>query len=168
MKYRKKFVFRKSPNIIKGLIFLMLILSPFKAPNMVWHNTTETVVEAIVTHPTPIVIEYQTNLTYSFGKNDCSSFIQTIYKTNFNIDLPRTSLQISKLGRTIPIDSIQIGALLFYNRTSRGSPSNTISHVAIYLGNDSILHLVSAGVTIDNVNKKFYKNRLVRIKKLFK
>ena len=106
---------------------------------------------------------------YKYGSSDtnsfdCSSLIKHIYETQFDTILPRTSRLQSDLGVEVSLDSIKVGDLLFYNRTSRGKPSTRISHVAIYVGKDIILHSVSKGIRIDSVSRRYYKDRLVSIR----
>lgn len=79
-------------------------------------------------------------IPYRWGGNtpetgmDCSGFIRYLYKTSLGINLPRTSAEMSKLGKRISIDKIEPGDLLFFN-TKRGA--NT--HVGMYLGNNKMI-----------------------------
>jgi len=79
-------------------------------------------------------------IPYRWGGNtpetgmDCSGFIRYLYKTSLGINLPRTSAEMSKLGKRISIDKIEPGDLLFFN-TRRGA--NT--HVGMYLGNNKMI-----------------------------
>lgn len=91
-------------------------------------------------------------------KMDCSGTVQYIYKTLFDIELPRSSydqyVHVKKLGnfREAPrtadgkIDTIALrkqlrtGDLLFWTNTYTGIPEDRkppVSHVMIYLGKNS-------------------------------
>lgn len=65
---------------------------------------------------------------------DCSGFTQQIYK-HFGIDIPRTSGEQSKSGKKIStLSDAQPGDLFFYG------DAGTVNHVALYLGNNTIVH----------------------------
>ena len=74
-------------------------------------------------------------IPYKFGGKhpstglDCSGLVWYVYK-NFGIALPHGSYNQINVGKSVSINELQPGDLLFY-----GSRSN-IHHVAIYSGND--------------------------------
>ena len=72
---------------------------------------------------------------------DCSSFVQYVYKKN-GISLPRSSREQAKVGRYVPRSQLRAGDLVFFSIP--GSPG-LIHHVAIYAGNNQILHTYGAG-----------------------
>lgn len=81
---------------------------------------------------------------YQFGSSssttrtfDCSSFTQRVFK-KAGIQLPRNSRQQSKIGTAVSKSNLQVGDLIFF-KSYRGS-SKRITHVAIYAGNNKILH----------------------------
>src|SRR3990167_8061104 len=57
-------------------------------------------------------------IPYRWGGNtpetgmDCSAFIRYVFKKSMGIDLPRTSAEISKLGKRIHIDQLEPGDLI--------------------------------------------------------
>lgn len=79
---------------------------------------------------------------------DCSSFTQYVYK-QINIDIPRsTLLQAVHAGKEIPPnENLEIGDLLFF-RGSKGHYDDElfpgrqiyIGHVALYIGNNKVIH----------------------------
>ncbi|MFD0711675.1 C40 family peptidase [Paenibacillus sp. GCM10027626] len=75
-------------------------------------------------------------VTYAF---DCSSFTQYVYK-KIGINLPRTSRQQAKVGTYVPRSNLKRGDLVFFRTTGKG-----IGHVAIYVGNNKILHTYGQG-----------------------
>ena len=87
---------------------------------------------------------------------DCSGLVRLVYKDAANIDLPRTSLEISREGEKINSDELQPGDLVFFNTLKRG-----FSHVGIYLGDNKFIHSPSAGgqVRIESMNIAYWKNR---------
>jgi peptidoglycan DL-endopeptidase LytE len=67
---------------------------------------------------------------------DCSGFVQYVFGRN-GVDLPRTSRQQAAAGRPVPLDveSLRPGDLLLF-----ASGGTTVNHVAIYVGDNRILH----------------------------
>lgn len=78
---------------------------------------------------------------------DCSGFTQSVYK-NFGISIPRTSRSQAYSGRTVSLDKIQPGDLIFYTKNGR------INHVVIYIGNGKVVGAASRkeGITIKSYN----------------
>jgi cell wall-associated NlpC family hydrolase len=72
---------------------------------------------------------------------DCSGFVQYVFARQ-GITLPRTSRQQASAGRALPLStaSLRPGDLLFF-----ASGGRTINHVAIYAGNNRILHSSAGG-----------------------
>ena len=65
---------------------------------------------------------------------DCSGFTQQVYM-HFGINIPRTSGEQSQSGKKInSLAEAKPGDLLFY------ADGGTVSHVALYLGNNTIVH----------------------------
>lgn len=79
---------------------------------------------------------------------DCSGFVQSIYK-NFNIKISRTSRSQAGDGKKISVSELQPGDLLFY-----ANSSGTINHVAMYIGDDKVIHASSpkSGIKISTYN----------------
>jgi len=72
---------------------------------------------------------------------DCSSFVRHVYGQH-GINLPRNSRQQFQVGRAIPLSWLREGDLLFFTTPKRKKKNGLerIGHVAIYLGNHTILH----------------------------
>ena len=72
---------------------------------------------------------------------DCSGFVQYVFGRN-SVKLPRTSRQQAKVGTAMPrsFGRLSPGDLVMF--AERGRP---ISHVAIYAGNNRIIHATSSG-----------------------
>jgi Cell wall-associated hydrolases (invasion-associated proteins) len=85
---------------------------------------------------------------YKFGANyardrafDCSEFTRVVFGKN-GITLPRSSRQQAQVGRTVALNALQKGDLIFFDTSSARAG---IDHVAIYAGNGKILHAIPRG-----------------------
>lgn len=78
---------------------------------------------------------------------DCSGFTQSVFRDN-GYSIPRTSRTQAMGGRSISINNIQPGDLIFYER------NNTINHVGIYIGNGKVISASSpeTGIRITAYN----------------
>jgi cell wall-associated NlpC family hydrolase len=72
---------------------------------------------------------------------DCSGFVQYVYGRH-GVRLPRTSREQASAGAAVPlgVESLQPGDLLLF--ASRGT---IVNHVAIYVGENRILHSSAGG-----------------------
>ena len=96
---------------------------------------------------------------------DCSGYTQYIYK-QIGINLPRTALLQSKVGKKIKNKSYQKGDLLFFlTDKKRGIP---ITHVGIYLEDNKFIHAASTkkGIIISDLKKSKYSSLLVSVSRL--
>jgi peptidoglycan endopeptidase LytE len=107
---------------------------------------------------------------YRFGGSsvrglDCSAFVKKIYQF-FDITLPRTASEQSRVGQRIARKDLKEGDLIFFN-TRRA-----IGHVGIYIGDNQFVHAAAGQqrmVKIDTLEKPYYDQRFakaVRIKEL--
>ncbi len=105
---------------------------------------------------------------YKFGGEsfktgiDCSAFVMKVFR-KINIRLPRTTWGQHKYGIKIPLSSIRVGDLVFFN-TRRGPHS----HVGIYIGHNKFIHASSGRVHDVTISRLagFYKrhfNHAVRV-----
>lgn len=100
---------------------------------------------------------------YRFGAKvgsryyDCSLFTQKVYRDN-GIYLPRDSRQQYNYVNKIKKSQVRKGDLVFYDTKRDGR----IDHVAIYMGNNKLLHTykVGIGVTVSKVNN-YWSSRYV-------
>jgi len=97
--------------------------------------------------------EKQIGKPYKFGAKlkeapnifDCSSFIQYLFK-KIGIDLPRTALQQAHFGKKVKISNLEPGDLIFLKRKwGHYNPEypQGIGHVAMYIGDNMIIHAFS-------------------------
>lgn len=101
-------------------------------------------------------------IRYKFGGNapenglDCSGLVRYVFKEAWGANLPRTSQEISQVGKKVDTHDLQPGDLVFYNTLRR-----SFSHVGIYLGDNKFIHAPSAGgqVRIESMDLKYWKAR---------
>ncbi|NBF39509.1 MAG: hypothetical protein GVY14_03750 [Spirochaetes bacterium] len=102
---------------------------------------------------------------YCFGSAspncfDCSGFVNYIYRPHVP-DLPRSSRAMARFGESVGVDQVRPGDLLFF---ATGPDPGIISHVAIYIGQDSIIHAISdgpeRGVTMTPLSARYWSRRV--------
>lgn len=101
-------------------------------------------------------------IRYKYGGNtpenglDCSGLVRYVFKESWGAELPRTSEEISRLGKKVDTKDLQPGDLVFYNTLRRG-----FSHVGIYLGDNKFIHSPSSGgeVRIESMDLSYWKKR---------
>jgi len=107
--------------------------------------------------------------TYKFGGNDlitgidCSGYVKKVF-SRFNVNLPRTARDIYyRSGESVKKSELDTGDLVFFTTYAKFP-----SHVGIYIGNDEFIHASSASrkVTIDSINKQYYRKRYIGAKRV--
>lgn len=97
---------------------------------------------------------------YRYGGNnpdsgfDCSGFVSHVYRHTIGIELPRSSIGMSHLGKTVDRNALRPGDLVFFNTLHR-----KFSHVGIYLGDNNFIHSPSGGgsVRIDDLDNHYWR-----------
>lgn len=94
---------------------------------------------------------------------DCSGFVSYVYGRAANINLPRTSRSMSRLGISIEKNNLQIGDLVFFNTLK-----SDFSHVGIYVGDGKFIHAPSAGssVRVESMQSVYWEKRFNGAKRL--
>ena len=120
------------------------------------HNFTHKATELAMTAMTLIGAHYKYGGNSPETGIDCSGLVRYVFKEAWGTTLPRTSLELSKVGQEVSKDELQPGDLVFYNTMRRN-----YSHVGIYLGDNKFIHAPSSGKTvrIDNMELSYWKNR---------
>lgn len=100
------------------------------------------------------------------GQNgiDCSGLVQKVYADVFDIDLPRSSFEQSRLDKmeNVSGEQIETGDLLFF-----GPRRKHVNHVGIYLAGGYFLHAArSEGVTISRLDDSYWKSRWMLTKRV--
>jgi NlpC/P60 family len=96
---------------------------------------------------------------------DCSCFVQTLFNKVFNIKIKRTSLA-QFCDRDVALftnrSQYELGDLIFFKTNiSRETRNNRVTHVGFYLTNGYFVQSSSAGVNIANLNRGYWKSRVV-------
>lgn len=103
-----------------------------------------------------------TSTTKSF---DCSSFMKYIF-SKYGVNLPRSSVAQSKVGKAVSKANLRVGDLVFFSSGSRANGKN-VTHVAVYAGNGKILHTYgSPGVTISDLNSGNWKRTYLKARRV--
>lgn len=101
---------------------------------------------------------------YRFGGSsvrgiDCSAFVAKVYQF-FDVKLPRTAREQSRMGVRVAKSDLEEGDLVFFN-TRRA-----FGHVGIYIGNNEFIHASSGRsgkhVRIDSLDKPYYNQRFIK------
>ena len=111
------------------------------------------------------VVEGYLGVPYKWGGTtragmDCSAFARAIFRQTYGIELPRTTRQIYRVGRTVNRrQDLKSGDLVFFRDTFSGPG---VSHIGIYLGKGRFAHVgVSTGATITALNHPYFRLRYV-------
>jgi cell wall-associated NlpC family hydrolase len=98
---------------------------------------------------------------YRYGGNDsnaidCSGFVKAVFQEVYDINLPRKSAEIYRLGTKIGKGSLETADLVFFSTAGWRS----INHVGIYLSDNKFVHSsTSQGVTISRLDEEYWKRR---------
>jgi cell wall-associated NlpC family hydrolase len=93
--------------------------------------------------------QYGSNGPYSF---DCSGFVRYVFSLN-GIDLPRVADEQARAGAKVP--SPAPGDLVFFSAGRNGY----MTHVGIYIGNNSFINADDQGVDIKSLDDPWYQSR---------
>lgn len=101
-------------------------------------------------------------IRYTLGGNspehgmDCSGLVQYVFKDAWGTLLPRTAVEISRVGERIDARELRPGDLVFYNTLKRA-----FSHVGIYLGDNKFIHSPSPGgeVRVERMDVAYWTKR---------
>jgi cell wall-associated NlpC family hydrolase len=100
---------------------------------------------------------------------DCSGFITYVFN-HFGIAVPRSSIDFTQVGKTIPVPEAKRGDLILFTGTD--STERTIGHMGLVVANGNELEFIHStsgkamGVTITPLNA-YYKKRFVRVARIF-
>lgn len=99
---------------------------------------------------------------------DCSSFVQYVYG-QYGVKLKRSSRQQAMQGVAVSPSDLQKGDLLFFSVPGRFKSSRTVGHVAIYMGDQKMIHTVSpakGGVYIAQLQGTNWERRLLSVRRV--
>lgn len=101
-------------------------------------------------------VRYRSGGTTTAGM-DCSGLVSTVFK-EYDISLPRRSVDMSKVGQKLKLKEVKKGDLVFFKTSSRG----VINHVGLVteVRDDEILFIhssVQRGVIISSTKEPYYQ-----------
>jgi cell wall-associated NlpC family hydrolase len=100
---------------------------------------------------------------------DCSGFITYVFN-HFKIAVPRSSIDFTDVGKTIPVPDAKPGDLILFTGTD--STEKHIGHMGLVVSNSDTLRFIHStsgkakGVTVTPLNA-YYKKRFVRVARIF-
>lgn len=93
------------------------------------------------------------------GRFDCSGFVTWLYKPHVP-SLPRSSRDMAGTGVPVKRSELLPGDLVFF---ATGSSPAAVTHVAVYIGQDSLVHAISngpdRGVTVTPLSSRYWDRR---------
>lgn len=91
---------------------------------------------------------------------DCSALTRAVYRETYGVELPRTSRQMYRLGKSVAgRKGLRTGDLVFF-RIDTSGPG--VSHVGIYMGDGQFAHASSSrGGVIDPLSNPYFTKRYV-------
>jgi cell wall-associated NlpC family hydrolase len=97
---------------------------------------------------------------YKYGGNspdsgfDCSGFVGHVFSHALDISLPRSTGEISTIGKAVRSNDLRTGDLVFFNTLH-----SKFSHVGIYLGNYRFIHAPSnkGSVRVENMLEDYWR-----------
>jgi hypothetical protein len=108
-------------------------------------------------------------IPYRWGGNspasgfDCSGLVRYVIRRAADVELPRTTAEMSKRGTVIEPDDVSPGDLIFFNTTGRPH-----SHVGIYVGDLQFVNAPSTGgtVRIDKLSNPYWAKHFDGIRRV--
>ncbi len=99
---------------------------------------------------------------YRYGGNspdsgfDCSGFVDHVFSHTLGVKLPRTSHEISRVGKPVSNHNLRPGDLVFFNTMHR-----PYSHVGIFIGDGKFVHAPKTGsnIRVEQLNEKYWAAR---------
>lgn len=110
-----------------------------------------------------IGLPYQWGGTTVVDGMDCSGFARAVYHL-CGVNIPRTSAEQFKVGRSIATDELVDGDLVFF-----GTSEQQITHVGIYVGGNRFVHAPRRGedIKITSLQEGAYARKYVGARRYF-
>jgi len=92
---------------------------------------------------------------------DCSGFVYIMFRTQFGIQLPRSSDEQIEVGHNVTGNRLKPGDLLFF------STGIFARHVGIYLGGNDFIHVSKHhGVIISNLDNRYWSSNFEEARRI--
>lgn len=87
---------------------------------------------------------------------DCSGYVGHVYREVLDIDLPRTTVALNRVGEPLRLSDLHPGDLVFFNTLRR-----PYSHVGIYVGENKFVHSPRTGsrIRVESMELDYWKAR---------
>lgn len=95
---------------------------------------------------------------------DCSSFLVYLFKTQANIQIPRTTVAMHRsTAPTIKRNALKPGDAVFFKGNGRGQ----VSHVGLYIGEGKFIHSPRTGksIRIDSLSNSYWNRNYTTAKR---
>ncbi|MBS4197654.1 C40 family peptidase [Bacillus sp. FJAT-49870] len=92
---------------------------------------------------------------------DASGFTQYVYAKGVKVNLPRTSADQFKKGKSVNLKDLKLGDLVFYKTDGK-----SVSFVGIYVGKQQFIGATSNGVKVQSMNLTYWKSKYVGAKRI--
>ena len=96
---------------------------------------------------------------------DCSDFVGRVFREH-GVRLPRTSTEMSRLGRKVDSAAdLRMGDLLFFSGSRGGAK---VGHVAIYVNNGVFIHQPNPGegVRMESLYSDYWRKRYLKARRI--
>ena len=98
---------------------------------------------------------------------DCSSLLVYLFKTEANIQIPRTTAAMQRsTAATIKRNALKPGDAVFFKANGRGQ----VSHVGLYIGDGKFIHSPRTGkrIRIDSLSNDYWNKNYTTAKRFHK
>ncbi len=87
---------------------------------------------------------------------DCSGFVGHVFQHTLKIALPRTSRELSRVGKSLRSEQLRPGDLVFFNTLDR-----PYSHVGIFVGDGKFVHAPKTGsrIRVEKMDERYWTSR---------
>jgi len=90
---------------------------------------------------------------------DCSGLVHAVFKDAFDMDVPRTSTELSRMGEAVPKGDIRPGDLLYFIDRGR-------KHVGVAVNSTEFLHSSRRKGVILSKFDEYWTPRLLRVRRI--
>lgn len=120
----------------------------------------------IVNNALPLVgTAYKTGGTTTSGM-DCSGMVTAVFN-NFDIKLPRSSVDMANVGLLRKANEAEKGDLIFFKTNNSGAINHVGLVVEVLDGEIKFIHAsIQKGVMISSTKEEYYRKNFVKIKKV--